>query len=134
MELLVAVARKLREEHPFRGDLHLETIPEASPALIELAGRYADRISLDIELPTQTGLDALAPEMNLARTQEAMAHIRGRIEERLEEKRKPHAPNTPPFATRRSAQMLVGEDASSDATILQRADVLYGTYRLHRFV
>ena len=132
MELVVAVARKLREEHHFRGYIHLKTIPEASSALIELAGRYADRISLNIELPTQSGLDALAPEKNLARTQEAMGQIRGRIEERLEEKRKPDAPKPPPFATGQSTQMLVGADASSDATILQRADVLYGTYRLRR--
>ena len=132
MELVVAVARKLREEHHFRGYIHLKSIPEASPALIELAGRYADRISINIELPTQSGLDALAPEKNLARTQEAMRHIRGRIEERLEEKRKPDAPKPPPFATGQSTQMLVGADASSDATILQRADVLYGTYRLRR--
>jgi putative DNA modification/repair radical SAM protein len=132
MELVVAVARKLREEHHFRGYIHLKTIPEASPALIELAGTYADRISLNIELPTQSGLDALAPEKNLARTQEAMGHIRSRIDERLEEKRKPDAPKPPPFATGQSTQMLVGADASSDATILQRADVLYGTYRLRR--
>ena len=132
MELVIAVARTLREEHHFRGYIHLKTIPEASPALIEMAGRYADRISINIELPTQTGLDALAPEKNLARTQDAMGHIRGKIDERFAEKRKPDAPKPPPFATGQSTQMLVGADASSDATILQRADVLYGTYRLRR--
>jgi putative DNA modification/repair radical SAM protein len=132
MELVVEVARKLRVEHGFRGYIHLKTIPEASPALIELAGRYADRISLNIELPTQDGLARLAPEKNLARTQEAMGHIRGKIEERLGGKRKPGAPEPPPFATGQSTQMLVGADGSTDADILGRADLLYGSYRLRR--
>lgn len=132
MELVIAVARKLREEHHFRGYIHLKTIPEASPALIEMAGRYADRISINIELPTQEGLDTLAPEKNLARTQAAMGHIRGKIDERFAEKRKPDAPKPPPFATGQSTQMLVGADAATDGIILQRADVLYGTYGLRR--
>lgn len=132
MELVIAVARQLREVHHFRGYIHLKTIPEASPELIELAGRFADRISINIELPTQSGLDVLAPEKNLTRTQEAMGHIRSKIEERYAEKRKPDAPKPPPFATGQSTQMLVGADDSDDATILQRADLLYGTYRLRR--
>lgn len=132
MELVVEVARKLREEHHFRGYIHLKTIPEASPALIEMAGRYADRISINIELPTQQGLTKLAPEKNLERTQEAMGHIREKIEERHTEKRRPDAPKAPPFATGQSTQMLVGADDSSDAVILRRADVLYTGYRLRR--
>lgn len=132
MEMVIEVARKLREEHDFRGYIHLKTIPEASPALIERAGRYADRISINIELPTQQGLTKLAPEKNLARTQEAMGHIRGKIEERFGEKRKPGAPKPPPFATGQSTQMLVGADDATDATILHRADHLYSGYRLRR--
>ena len=132
MELVIDVARKLREEHHFRGYIHLKTIPEASPALIEMAGRYADRISINIELPTQQALTKLAPEKNLARTQEAMGHIRGKIDERHAEKRKPDAPKPPPFATGQSTQMLVGADDSTDAVILRRADVLYSDYRLRR--
>jgi len=132
MELVIEVARKLREGHHFRGYIHLKTIPEASPALIERAGRYADRISLNIELPTESGLTRLAPQKNLARTQEAMGHIRGKIEECFAEKRKPDAPKPPPFATGQSTQMLVGADESTDAELLQRADVLYTGYRLRR--
>jgi putative DNA modification/repair radical SAM protein len=132
MEQVIEVARKLREDHHFRGYIHLKTIPEASPALIELAGRYADRISINIELPTQGGLDALAPEKNLARTQAAMGHIKGRIDERRAEKSHPGAPKPPPFATGQSTQMLVGADDSTDGVILRRADVLYGTYQLRR--
>jgi predicted DNA-binding helix-hairpin-helix protein len=97
-----------------------------------MAGRYADRISINIELPTQKGLSALAPEKNLARTQDAMGHIQDRIDERFAEKRKADAPKPPPFATGQSTQMLVGADDSTDGTILQRADLLYGTYGLRR--
>ena len=132
MELVIEVARKLREEHHFRGYIHLKTIPEASQALIALAGRYADRISINVELPTQQGLNTLAPEKNLARTEEAMGHIRGKIDERYAEKRKPDAPKPPPFATGQSTQMLVGADVSTDATILGCADRLYTTHRLRR--
>ncbi|MSO53189.1 MAG: putative DNA modification/repair radical SAM protein [Acidobacteria bacterium] len=132
MELVIEVARKLREEHHFRGYIHLKTIPEAAPALIEMAGRFADRMSINIELPTQDGLTKLAPEKNLARTQEAMGHIRRKIQECHAEKRKPNAPKPPLFATGQSTQMLVGADDSTDAVILQRADVLYSDYRLRR--
>src|SRR3954467_15031406 len=68
MEQVVAVARKLRTEHQFRGYIHLKTIPEASPALIAEAGRWADRISINIELPTEVALEKLAPQKNFQRT------------------------------------------------------------------
>ena len=62
MEQVVAVARKLREEHHFRGYIHLKTIPEADEALIAEAGKYADRLSINIELPLETSLKTFAPE------------------------------------------------------------------------
>ena len=62
MELLVEVARILREEHDFRGYIHLKTIPEADPELIHQAGLYADRVSINVELPTKKGLTRLAPD------------------------------------------------------------------------
>ncbi len=62
MQQVVEVARKLRTEHEFRGYIHLKTIPEASPALIAEAGRWADRISINIELPTRGDVQALAPQ------------------------------------------------------------------------
>jgi putative DNA modification/repair radical SAM protein len=132
MEMVVEVARKLREDHHFRGYIHLKTIPEASPALIEAAGRHADRISINIELPSEKSLLALAPEKNLGRTQDAMAHIRGKIDERFAEKRKPGAPRPPAFATGQSTQMIVGADDSTDSVILRRADKLYTGYKLRR--
>lgn len=132
MELVIEVARKLREEHRFRGYIHLKTIPEASPELIERAGRYADRISINIELPSEASITKLAPEKNLARTQEAMGHIRNKIDERYAEKIKPDAPKPPPFATGQSTQMIVGADDSTDSVILRRADTLYTGYKLRR--
>jgi putative DNA modification/repair radical SAM protein len=132
MELVIDVARKLREDHHFRGYIHLKTIPEASPALIELAGRYADRISINIELPTQESLTILAPEKNLARTQDAMGHIKNKIDERHAERRKPNTPKPPPFATGQSTQMIIGADDSTDSVILKRADILYSGYNLRR--
>jgi putative DNA modification/repair radical SAM protein len=138
MEQVVEVARRLREEHDFRGYLHLKTIPEASPELIERAGRYADRISLNLELPSQTSLDRLAPEKNLARTKQAMTGIRRRIDETRDAARaarqvrdRPRA-RPPAFATGQSTQLIVGADDSSDALVLGRADEFYRDCRLRR--
>src|ERR1700712_2078551 len=79
MEQVVCVARTLRVEHGFRGYIHLKTIPEAAPELIAEAGRWADRISINVELPTQTDLDQLAPEKNIARIRGSMTVIKKRI-------------------------------------------------------
>ena len=138
MEMVIEVARQLREVHHFRGYIHLKTIPEASPELIEKAGRYADRIRINIELPTQASLDTLAPEKNLNRTQAAMGGIRQRIDESFAAKKEARqiqaAPRAKPpaFATGQSTQMLIGADASNDAVVLGRADELYRDYRLRR--
>ncbi|WP_347558940.1 putative DNA modification/repair radical SAM protein [Robbsia sp. KACC 23696] len=78
MEQLVEVARSLREDHQFRGYIHLKTIPDAAPELIDLAGRYADRLSVNIELPTAVSIARLAPEKNLGTIRKAMARIRHR--------------------------------------------------------
>src|SRR6476661_2894443 len=81
MEQVVAVARTLRTEHQFRGYIHLKTIPEAAPALIDEAGKWADRISINVELPTAADLQQLAPEKNQQRIELAMSGIRERIDE-----------------------------------------------------
>src|SRR3954454_13362015 len=96
MEQVVAVARTLRIEHQFRGYIHLKTIPEAAPALIEEAGRWADRISINIELPTEVALEELAPEKNLARIESSMSVIKTRIEQSKAERRE--SKKAPPFA------------------------------------
>ena len=81
MEQLVEVARSLREDHQFRGYIHLKTIPEASPELLALAGRYADRLSINVELPTEAGLQQLAPQKDAGNIRAAMGELRWRIEE-----------------------------------------------------
>ena len=127
MEQLVEVARRLREEHKFRGYIHLKTIPDADPRLIELAGKYADRLSVNIELPTQDSVSRLAPEKNVHTIKLAMGSIRTRLDE------KDAHPKAPVFAPAgQSTQMIVGADASDDQTILNTAQTLYGSYKLKR--
>jgi putative DNA modification/repair radical SAM protein len=130
MEQVIAVARTLREVHDFRGYIHLKTIPEASPELIETAARYADRISINLELPTQEGLNVLAPEKNIARTQIAMGRIRGKLDEALARKR--DGDRKLRHATGQSTQVIVGADASTDADFLARSDDLYQNFKLRR--
>ncbi|WP_454256467.1 putative DNA modification/repair radical SAM protein [Pseudomonas sp. Marseille-Q8238] len=127
MEQLVRVARLLREEHEFRGYIHLKTIPDAAPELIEQAGRYADRLSVNIELPTESSLIRLAPEKRLTPIRQAMGTIHQGVEQAREETR------GPAFAPAgQSTQMIVGADDTDDRTILQTAQTLYGAYRLKR--
>jgi putative DNA modification/repair radical SAM protein len=129
MEQVVSVARALRVDHQFRGYIHLKTIPEASPELIEEAGKWADRISINVELPTQNDLKALAPEKNLERIESSMSTIKARIEE-TKGQRNPKAPVFAPAG--QSTQMIVGVTAADDATILHRASSLYKNQRLRR--
>ncbi len=125
MENLVEVARSLREDHLFRGYIHLKTIPDADPRLITLAGQYADRLSVNIELPTDDGLHRLAPEKSGHTIKRAMGVIRLAQEHALEEKR-------PKVPAGQSTQMIVGADAADDRNILQTAQNLYGAYKLKR--
>jgi putative DNA modification/repair radical SAM protein len=128
MEQLVAVARTLREEHEFRGYIHLKTIPESSPELIEAAGRHADRLSVNIELPTRDALSALAPEKTDTSIKRAMGEIRVKLAEAEEGGAK--APRFSPAG--QSTQIIVGAEASNDAAILDTVDTLYRSYRLKR--
>lgn len=130
MEQVIAVARTLREVHDFRGYIHLKTIPEASPELIETAARYADRISINLELPTQKSLDLLAPEKSLVRTQQAMGRIRLKLDEASDRRR--NGDKKVRHATGQSTQVIVGADDSTDADFLARSDELYGSYKMRR--
>jgi len=146
MEQVVEVARVLREEHDFRGYIHLKTIPDAAPELLQKAGRYADRLSINIELPTQQGLDALAPEKDSGAIRRSMARLRLHIDDARGQKKEqsltpvrslpgaaPVTAKPPAFAAAgQSTQMIVGADAANDATILQTSAQLYGAYRLKR--
>ena len=143
MEQVVEVARVLREEHDFRGYIHLKTIPEASPELLARAGRYADRLSINIELPTTEGLASLAPEKDGAAIRRSMARLRIHIDEAKDAARPalpksqaavaPRRATAPRFAPAgQSTQMIVGADAADDRAILAASAQLYGAYRLKR--
>ena len=127
MERLVTVARLLREQHEFRGYIHLKTIPEASPELVQQAGRYADRLSINLELPTQASLQRYAPEKQVGTIHDAMGRLADRISESTAE------PRSPRFAPAgQSTQVIVGADSSNDATILHATSSLYTQFGLKR--
>ncbi len=127
MEHVVRVARLLRQEHGFRGYIHLKTIPDADEALIAEAGRWADRLSINIELPTEAAVKKLAPEKDLRAIRRSMGRLRMRIEEAKAERK---APRFAPAG--QSTQMIVGADGADDAAILGTSANLYGAYRLKR--
>jgi putative DNA modification/repair radical SAM protein len=131
MEQMVLVARTLRETHLFAGYIHLKVIPNAAPELLVEAGRWADRLSTNIELPTDTALEKLAPEKRPAEIRTAMARLRGKLDEAKPDKVVKAKP--PKFAPAgQSTQMIIGADKADDAAILTRAAGLYSGYRLKR--
>jgi putative DNA modification/repair radical SAM protein len=125
MEQMLLVAKKLRRDHGFRGYIHLKTIPEASPWLIEEAGLWADRLSINLELPTETSLERLAPEKDGASIENAMAQMFERIEEAREERR-----HFSPAG--QTTQMIVGADETTDQDVLRTSAKLYGHYDMKR--
>ncbi len=131
MEQIVEVARSLREDHNFRGYIHLKTIPDADPALIHQAGLHADRLSINVELPTISGLKRLAPEKSEARIEGAMADMKGAIIDTKDARKKyKSAPRFAPAG--QSTQMIVGADAATDGDIMRKASALYGRFGLRR--
>lgn len=130
MSDMVRIARELRETHNFRGYIHLKTIPDASPELIEQAGLLADRLSMNIELPTDAGIKTYAPEKNPDEIRRAMANVRLRKEDATPTHTGRKAPKFAPAG--QSTQLIVGADGASDATILQSSTRLYSSYKLKR--
>ncbi|MGQ3281961.1 putative DNA modification/repair radical SAM protein [Bosea sp. (in: a-proteobacteria)] len=131
MAELVRVAQTLREVHGFRGYIHLKLIPSANADLVAQAGLYADRVSINVELPTEVSLERFAPEKRPREISAAMGGLRLRIEESKAERVKSRrAPVFSPAG--QSTQMIVGADGTSDATILQRSAQLYGSFGLKR--
>jgi putative DNA modification/repair radical SAM protein len=131
MEQMVEVARSLREDHDFRGYIHLKTIPDADPALVRQAGLHADRVSINVELPTRAGLARLAPEKSESQIEGAMAGMKGLIIEAKDNlKRFKSAPRFAPAG--QSTQMIIGADAASDGDIVGRASQLYDRFGLRR--
>ena len=133
MEQVVSVARKLREEHHFRGYIHLKTIPEADDALIAEAGKYADRLSINIEMPLENSLAKFAPEKDVRAIRRTMGRLRLKLDEAKENVRTATKTKPPRFAPAgQSTQMIIGADAANDKTILDTSANLYGSYRLKR--
>ncbi len=125
------VARSLRLDHDFRGYIHLKLIAGCSPELAAEAGLYADRLSVNIELPKDESLLRLAPEKTPATIKKAMGRVSHDIRAGKDRSiKKTAAPKFAPAG--QSTQMIVGADAASDADILVRADGLYGAYGLRR--
>ena len=131
MEDMVRIARKLREEENFRGYIHLKTIPDAAPELIAEAGRLADRLSINVELPTDQAVKEYAPEKSPDQIRKAMADVKLR---QIASKDRSHTGKRPPkFAPAgQSTQVIVGADGANDATILGQSTRLYGSYGLKR--
>jgi len=131
MEQIVEVARSLREDHDFHGYIHLKTIPDADPELVRLAGLYADRVSINVELPTERGLTKLAPEKDASQIAGAMRDMKASIADAGDaSKRFRSAPKFAPAG--QSTQMIVGADSANDADIVGKASALYDRFDLRR--
>lgn len=131
MEQMVEVLRLLRRDYRFGGYIHLKTIPGASPELVRLAGLHADRLSVNIEIPTEVNLQRLAPEKDHQSVYRPMAQIHEGIAENREDRRKFRS--TPRFVPAgQSTQLIVGASSERDHVILDLASSLYDQSGLKR--
>lgn len=129
MEQVVEVARQLRVDHKFCGYIHLKGVPGASKELLVEAGKYADRVSVNIELSSQSDLDRLAPAKQHSQIEESMSHIRNAALEFGDAS----TPGQPTFAPAgQTTQMVIGATPASDAEILAKASDLYRNHELRR--
>jgi putative DNA modification/repair radical SAM protein len=128
---MTRIARMLRQDHGFKGYIHLKTIPEASQELIDEAGLFADRLSVNIELPRDASTRELAPQKKPETIRAAMASVRLN---RQASREKSHRGKRPArFAPAgQSTQMIVGADKASDREILTTSARLYAGYDLKR--
>ena len=130
-ERMIETLRLLREEYRFRGYIHVKAIPGASEELIERLGLLADRMSVNIELPSEEGLSRLAPDKTREAILRPMALIRNAAAQSQEELVKYR--HARPFAPAgQSTQMIVGATADSDLQILRLTQALYRKYQLKR--
>ncbi|UIR57769.1 putative DNA modification/repair radical SAM protein [Sphingobacterium sp. SRCM116780] len=131
MERLVSIAKKLRQEHKFNGYIHLKTIPGASEELVHQAGLYADRLSVNLEIPTEEGLKLLAPDKSRAEMILPMKYLKNEIVRFKEERQ--IIKSTPTFAPAgQSTQMIIGASGESDKHIIQTAQHFYTKFQLKR--
>ena len=131
MERLVQVAKKLRTDHNFNGYIHLKSIPGASDELMHEAGLYADRLSINIEIPTESGLKLLAPDKDRKDMIQPMDYLKNQIILKTEEKKL--FKKAPLFAPAgQSSQMIIGAGKETDRDIMYTADKLYQRFNLRR--
>lgn len=131
MERLVRVAKKLRQENKFFGYIHLKTIPGASDEIIKEAGLYADRLSINLEIPTETGLKLLAPEKSHGEMIKPMTYIKNELKLYKEERK--IFRKVPKFAAAgQSTQMIVGATNETDLKIIKVADHFYKNFEMRR--
>ncbi len=131
MEAMARIAKSLRLDHDFRGYIHLKTIPEADPQYVAEAGRYADRLSINVELPSAASLSQLAPQKRAGEIRKSMGRLRLAIDEnRAARKESRKAPVFAPSG--QSTQVIVGADAARDVDILSMSETLYASFNLRR--
>ena len=131
MERLTAIVRDLRLVHRFNGYIHLKAVPGASQELLNVAGRYADRMSVNIEIPREESLKMLAPEKDHQSVFQPMKLIQqGVLENKEDRQRMRHAPRFVPAG--QSTQMIVGATHDSDREILTMSSLLYGQPSMRR--
>jgi putative DNA modification/repair radical SAM protein len=127
MEAMIRIAKMLRKDHGFKGYIHLKTIPNAAKALQIEAGWYADRLSINVEMPNQQSLEKYAPEKKLPAITATMGHLTEKI---TEAKAEPTMPRYTPGG--QSTQMIIGADQTTDKGILTTSVSLYSQYKLRR--
>ncbi len=131
MERLVRIAKKLRTEHNFNGYIHLKAIPGASDELMKLAGLYADRLSVNVEMPTEKSLQLLAPDKKREDMIKPMTFLKGEIAQYKADKLvHPHTPSFAPAG--QSTQMVIGATPETDFEILHLANGFYQNMNLKR--
>src|SRR6195952_3920993 len=131
MERLVLIAKKLRTEHNFNGYIHLKAIPGASDELLQQAGLYADRLSVNIEMPTRESLKLLAPDKNREDMIKPITYLKGAIQKYQDEKKT--IKSVPKFAPAgQSTQMVIGATPETDYHILHIANSFYQNMNMKR--
>ena len=131
MERLVRIAKKLRTEHRFNGYIHLKAIPKASDEMLQEAGRYADRLSINMEIPTVSGLERLAPEKKHTDITRPMLFVKNEITATADSRKT--IKSTPKFAPAgQSTQLIIGASGENDRQIIHAASRFYQNYGLKR--
>jgi len=133
MERLVRIVKRLRLEEHFNGYIHLKTIPGASEELLTEAGLYADRMSINLEMPTETGLKLLAPDKSHEDVKKPLGFIKDTITQYKDEKKTGLIKSIPKFVPAgQSTQMVIGATPETDMEIMYSADQYYKNYSLKR--